>query len=155
VLWATDFLTTEIWTSLGLTTFYVLFFIQLSTRRVVLGGITVSPNEQWMKQVARNVSGWDGEMKGAVCPRQTNCAHTLPLRPVPDEISASADARQRLNAPEKSPQSPITPADEFLDPTAFMNGLCARCVLMCVLPCPLVAACCSNPHGRGTVGEWP
>jgi putative transposase len=65
VLWATDFFTAEVWTSLGLTTFYVLFFIQLSTRRVVLGGITVSPNEQWMKQVARNLSGWGGEMAGA------------------------------------------------------------------------------------------
>ena len=41
VLWATDFFTAEVWTSLGLTTFYVLLFIQLSTRRVILGGITV------------------------------------------------------------------------------------------------------------------
>ena len=65
VLWATDFFTAEVWTSLGLTTFSVLFFIQLSTRRVILGGITVSPNEQWMKQVARNLSDWDGEMKDA------------------------------------------------------------------------------------------
>jgi len=65
VLWATDFFTTEVWSMFGLTTLYVLFFIQLSTRRVVLGGITVSPNEQWMKQVARNLSGWDGEMEDA------------------------------------------------------------------------------------------
>lgn len=65
VLWATDFFTSEIWTCMGLTTFYVLFFIHIGTRRVVLGGITTSPNEQWMKQVARNVSGWDGEINGA------------------------------------------------------------------------------------------
>jgi len=65
VLWACDFFTTEIWTCLGLTTFHVLFFIQLSTRRIVFGGITVSPNEEWMKQVARNVSGWDGELAAA------------------------------------------------------------------------------------------
>ena len=65
VLWATDFFATEVWSMIGLTTFYVLFFIQISTRRVVLGGITVSPNEQWMKQIARNVSGWGGEMAGA------------------------------------------------------------------------------------------
>ena len=29
VLWATDFFTTEVWTPTGLTTFYVLFFLQL------------------------------------------------------------------------------------------------------------------------------
>ena len=63
VLWACDFFTTEVWTRFGLTTFYVLFFIHISTRKVVLGGITESPHEQWMKQVARNLSGWDGEMK--------------------------------------------------------------------------------------------
>lgn len=65
VLWASDFFTTEIWTKCGLSTFYVLFFIQISTRRVVLGGITESPNEQWMMQVARNVSGWGCEMEHA------------------------------------------------------------------------------------------
>ena len=65
VLWATDFFTSEVWTCAGLTTFYVLFFIQLSTRKVILGGITTSPNGEWMKQVARNVCGWDGEMTGA------------------------------------------------------------------------------------------
>lgn len=65
VLWATDFFTAEIWTCLGLTTFYVLFFIQISTRRIVLGGITTSPHEEWMKQVARNVSGCDGALENA------------------------------------------------------------------------------------------
>ena len=34
VLWATDFLTTEVWTQTGLTTFFVLFFLQLHTRKV-------------------------------------------------------------------------------------------------------------------------
>ena len=65
VLWASDFFTTEIWTWLGLTTYYVLFFIHLSSRKVVLGGITTSPHEQWMKQIARNVTGWDGEIENA------------------------------------------------------------------------------------------
>ena len=38
VLWATDFFTTEIWTRWGLTTYYVLFFIHVQSRRIVLGG---------------------------------------------------------------------------------------------------------------------
>jgi putative transposase len=65
VLWATDFFTTEIWTSCGLTTYYVLFFIHVRTRRIVLGGMSQNPNEEWMKQIARNVTGWEGELVGA------------------------------------------------------------------------------------------
>jgi hypothetical protein len=32
----------------------VLFFIHLESRRVDIAGITVHPNEPWMKQIARN-----------------------------------------------------------------------------------------------------
>ncbi len=65
VLWATDFFTTEIWTSGGLTTIYVLFFIHLRTRKVVVGGQTCSPNDAWVKQIARNVTGVTGELANA------------------------------------------------------------------------------------------
>jgi putative transposase len=54
VLWATDFFSTDVWTFGGLVTFYVLFFIKLDTREVHLAGITSSPNEAWIMQVARN-----------------------------------------------------------------------------------------------------
>jgi hypothetical protein len=37
-------------------TYYVLFFIHLESRRVYVAGITVHPNEAWMKQIARNVT---------------------------------------------------------------------------------------------------
>ena len=62
VLWATDFFTTEVWTATGLTTFYVLFFLQLQTRRVILGGLTPFPKDAWLKQVARNLTAADGPM---------------------------------------------------------------------------------------------
>jgi putative transposase len=65
VLWVTDFFTTEIWTRRGLTTYYVLFFIHLRSRKIVLGGIGENPNESWMKQVARNVTISDGPLVGA------------------------------------------------------------------------------------------
>src|ERR1017187_6183361 len=65
VLWATDFFTTEIWTCWGLTTYYVLFFIQLRSRQIVLGGISQNPNERWMTQIARNMTGWDAELAQA------------------------------------------------------------------------------------------
>lgn len=56
VLAATDFFTAEVWTKSGLVTYYVLFFMHLATRRVHIAGITPYPNEQWMTQVARNVT---------------------------------------------------------------------------------------------------
>jgi len=65
VLWATDFFTAEVWTPTGLTTYYVLFFLHLQTRRVILAGITPFPNEAWLKQIARNVTAADGPMANA------------------------------------------------------------------------------------------
>lgn len=53
---ASDFFTTEVWTSSGLTRFIVLFFIDLSSRRVEIGGIANSANGLWMTQTARTVT---------------------------------------------------------------------------------------------------
>jgi putative transposase len=41
-------------------TYYELFFIHLESRRVDIAGITVRPDEPWMKQIAHNVTmdGW-------------------------------------------------------------------------------------------------
>jgi putative transposase len=56
VLVATDFFTAEVWTLGGLVTYYVLFFIHLSSRKVHIARMTPHPNEAWMVQVARNVT---------------------------------------------------------------------------------------------------
>jgi putative transposase len=56
LLAGTDFFTAEVLTLRGLVTYYVLFFIHLESRRVDIAGITVHPNEPWMKQIARNVT---------------------------------------------------------------------------------------------------
>jgi putative transposase len=53
---ATDFFTVEAWTKKGLQRFVVLFFIDLSSRRVELGGIARTPNGFWMEQVGRNIT---------------------------------------------------------------------------------------------------
>src|SRR5207244_13058890 len=56
VLVATDFFTAEVWTLGGLVTYYVLFFIRLSTREVHVAGVTPHPNHAWMMQIARNLT---------------------------------------------------------------------------------------------------
>jgi transposase InsO family protein len=50
---ACDFLTVE---TLLLKTYYVLFFIDLRTRRVRVAGVTTNPDSAWVTQQARNVS---------------------------------------------------------------------------------------------------
>jgi transposase InsO family protein len=53
---ATDFFTIEVWTRSGLQRFVILFFLELSTRRVEIGGIAAKPNGLWMTQIARNTT---------------------------------------------------------------------------------------------------
>jgi transposase InsO family protein len=50
---ACDFLTVE---TLLLKTYYVLFFIEVKTRRVHIAGATTNPDGAWVTQQARNVS---------------------------------------------------------------------------------------------------
>ncbi len=72
---ATDFFTTEVWTPLGLKTYYVLFVIDLKTRRVEISGITRHPTDAFMAQVARNLTDIvDGLLKDhrlLICDRDT------------------------------------------------------------------------------------
>ena len=53
VLVRTDFFTVEVLTLRALVTYYVLFFIELESRRVCLAGITQHPDQEWMEQQAR------------------------------------------------------------------------------------------------------
>jgi putative transposase len=72
---ATDFLTQEVITAKGYVTYYILFFIRLDTRRVHVAGITQYPNQNWMLQVARNLTGVDeaflDESRYLICDRDT------------------------------------------------------------------------------------
>ena len=54
-----DFFTAEVLTWRGLVTYYVLFVIELETRRVTLAGITRHPTQEWMEQVARNLTDFE------------------------------------------------------------------------------------------------
>ena len=62
---AADFFTVEVWTRCGLQRYMVLFFIELSTRRVEVAGIASVANGLWMSQIARNISDTvDGLVRG-------------------------------------------------------------------------------------------
>ena len=53
---ATDFFTVEVWTRRGLQRFIILFFLDLSTRKVEIAGIAQAANGLWMRQIARNLT---------------------------------------------------------------------------------------------------
>ena len=53
---AADFFTVEAWTKRGLQRFLILFFIELSTRRVSVAGIGRQANGFWMAQIGRNLT---------------------------------------------------------------------------------------------------
>jgi transposase InsO family protein len=62
---AADFFTIEVWTTKGLQRFIVLFFLELSTRRVEIAGISAAANGLWMSQIGRNLTdSVDGLLTG-------------------------------------------------------------------------------------------
>jgi putative transposase len=56
LIMATDFFTVEVWTRRGLQRFIVLFFMELSTRKVEIAGIAPVADGLWMSQIARNLT---------------------------------------------------------------------------------------------------
>ncbi len=66
VLAAIDFTAVEVWTKGGLVTMYLLFVIEIRTRRVHFAGCTANPTAPWMKQIARNLTDCsDGFLLGS------------------------------------------------------------------------------------------
>ena len=71
VLAGIDFFTVEVLTWRGLVTYYVLFFVQLESRRVHLAGITKHPDTVWMEQMARNAVDRESELNTTFCTTAT------------------------------------------------------------------------------------
>jgi transposase InsO family protein len=62
---AADFFIVEVWTRRGLQRFIVLFFIELSTRKVEIAGIASVANGLWMSQMGRSLTdAVDGILNG-------------------------------------------------------------------------------------------
>ena len=93
VLTGTDFFTVEVLTWRGLVTYYVLFFVQLETRRITLAGLTRHPTADWMVQMSRNaVDEETGYLRGQryllhdrdakFCPAFRDVLRSAGVRPV-------------------------------------------------------------------------
>ena len=94
VLAAIDFTTIEVWTKGGLVTYYLLFVMDLATRRVHFAGCTPNPDGLWMKQIARNLTDCvDGfligkrylllDRDGKFCPAFKSILENTGVNPVP------------------------------------------------------------------------
>ena len=59
VLAAIDFTTIEVWTKGGMVTYYLLFVMEVATRRVHFAGCTTNPDTAWMKQTARELMNFE------------------------------------------------------------------------------------------------
>ena len=62
---AIDFTTVEVWTKGGLVTYYVLFVMDLASRKVACAGSTPHPDATWTLQVGRNLTDvFSGFLRG-------------------------------------------------------------------------------------------
>jgi putative transposase len=57
----TDYFTVDTW---NLKRLYVLFFMELATRRILCFGVTKHPNQEWVSQQARNLT-WELQEQGS------------------------------------------------------------------------------------------
>jgi putative transposase len=53
-LWACDFVSKRVWTRGGLVEHFILFFIHVQSRRVIVSNATRHPDAEWVAQQARN-----------------------------------------------------------------------------------------------------
>lgn len=104
---ASDVSSVEVWSWRGLVTHYILFVIDLATRRVVIAGITTNPNEAWMLQRARYLTDAEtGMLRGTrhlIVDRDTKYSaafrtflaregvHVIRLPPRPPNLNAFAE----------------------------------------------------------------
>ena len=100
---AVDFFTVE---TVRLKTLYVLFLIELHTRRVRLAGVTDHPNGPWVVQRARELSmRWDGERTaGTSAPRFLVRDRDSKFTRAFDDVFA-CDGIQTIKTPIQSPNA--------------------------------------------------
>jgi putative transposase len=94
---ACDFFTVE---TVSLRRLYVLFFIELGSRRVDLGGCTTNPTGAWVAQQARTLSlmGLFGRMRFLIHDRDSKFTASF------DEVFRS-EGNQVIHTPVRAPRA--------------------------------------------------
>ena|SRR5262252_9001790 len=97
VIAGADFFTTDVWTWLGLVTYYTVFVIEFASRRVHVLGSTPHPSDLFMAQVVRQMTAADdGVLAGhrvLICDRDRKWSRGVRQRL--GEAGIRADARAR------------------------------------------------------------
>ena len=97
---ATDFFTVEVLTARGLVTQYVLFFLDLASRKVRIAGITPHPCDAWIMQVVRNLTDTEDAFlrrtRFLIMDRDTRYSQTF----------RAALTRERIESVRLPPRSP-------------------------------------------------
>jgi putative transposase len=113
---ACDFFTVE---TLLLRTLYVLFFIELSTRRVHVVGATAHPDSVWVTQQARNLA-----IKRGSSAFGSSCTTGTPSSPVPSTACSrrkgcgSSARRSGRRGPTRSPSGSCGPSGRSASTTS-------------------------------------
>ncbi|MEM7311166.1 MAG: integrase core domain-containing protein, partial [Planctomycetota bacterium] len=120
-----DFFTTEVWTPRGLQTYHVLFVIDLKTRRVHVAGATTNPGEDFMAQVARNltdpVDGFLRNHRVLVCDRDSKFTARFKRVLEKSGVEAVLTPRQAPNANAFAERFVLSIKSECLDRMIFFG----------------------------------
>ena len=95
-----DFFTVEAWTPKRLQRLVVLFFIELSSRKIEIGRIAPNPNGLWMSQIARSIT----DAGDGILPRKRYLIHDCDPLFTAEFLNMIADAGvYSVKLPARSP----------------------------------------------------
>ena len=120
---AADFFTVEVWTRRGLQRFIVLFFIELSTRKVEIAGIATAANGLWMSQIGRNLT----DAVDGILPSKRYLIHDRDPLFTAEFLRMLADVGVKsVKLPPRSPNLMRIPAKANTDSGGNANGIPGR-----------------------------